>query len=115
MFGLFIWSIATLFFFMNFFFAQVLASFVHEIIALLSISVEQLSLIDVAYCMAYGLMQIPLVIIIVVGFFVHHSLYLHTGAADPVFSRNYFSIGLLVMPIMYLISFFVASKKNLIG
>jgi MFS family permease len=57
--GLLIWFLTALFFLYEFFLRTILNSLVYELIYSLKITVEQLSLIDVAYCIAYGAMQIP--------------------------------------------------------
>lgn len=58
-FSLFIWFLAAFFFLYEFFLRTILTNLVHELLFSLKITVEQLSFIDVAYCITYGIMQIP--------------------------------------------------------
>jgi sugar phosphate permease len=62
--GFFIWSLAAFFFLYEFFLRTVMGSLVHELLFSLKITVTQLSLIDISYCIAYGVMQIPIGILI---------------------------------------------------
>jgi MFS family permease len=62
--GLFIWFLAALFFSYEFFLRTILGSLVYEVLHSLKITTEQLSLIDVAYCITYGIMQIPVGILV---------------------------------------------------
>ncbi|MGD9109243.1 MAG: MFS transporter [Gammaproteobacteria bacterium] len=63
-FSLFIWFLAAFFFLYEFFLRTVLTNLVHELLFSLKITVEQLSLIDIAYCITYGVMQIPVGVLV---------------------------------------------------
>jgi MFS family permease len=63
-FSLFIWFLAAFFFLYEFFLRTILTNLVHELLFSLKITVEQLSFIDVAYCITYGIMQIPVGILV---------------------------------------------------
>lgn len=63
-FSLFIWFLAAFFFLYEFFLRTILTNLVHELLFSLKITVEQLSLIDIAYCITYGVMQVPVGILV---------------------------------------------------
>jgi len=63
-FSLFVWFLAAFFFLYEFFLRTILTNLVHELLFSLKITVEQLSLIDIAYCITYGTMQIPVGILV---------------------------------------------------
>ncbi len=58
-FGLVIWAVAALFFLLEFFLRTFLGTVVHEISRSLQVNPEELSVIDSAYYITYGIMQIP--------------------------------------------------------
>ncbi|MGD9153737.1 MAG: MFS transporter [Gammaproteobacteria bacterium] len=62
--GCFIWTLAALFFLYEFFLRTFLGSIVHEITIALKINAEQLSYIDAGYYLTYGLLQIPVGILV---------------------------------------------------
>tara|TARA_R110000868_G_scaffold8205_3_gene42570 strand:- start:158834 stop:160132 length:1299 start_codon:yes stop_codon:yes gene_type:complete len=57
--GVFIWSIAALFFLYEFFLRTFVGSIAHQIIPDLHLTIEQFTFIGSAYYIAYGMMQIP--------------------------------------------------------
>ncbi len=62
--GLIIWFLAALFFLYEFFLRAFLGSVFYEVSRALKINAEQISLIDAAYYVTYGLMQIPVGILV---------------------------------------------------
>ncbi len=62
--GLLIWLLAALFFLYEFFLRAFLGSVFYEVSSALKINAEQISLIDAAYYVTYGLMQIPVGILV---------------------------------------------------
>jgi MFS family permease len=59
-----IWLLVAFFFLYEFFLRTLLNSLVHDIMQALRVSTEQLSLIDIAYAITYGAMQLPVGLII---------------------------------------------------
>lgn len=57
--GLFIWSIAAIFFLYEFFLRTFVGSIAHQLIDNLHLNIEQFTLMGSAYYLAYGLMQMP--------------------------------------------------------
>ncbi len=57
--GIFVWSIAAIFFLYEFFLRTFVGSIAHQLIHDLHLSIEQFTLIGSAYYLAYGLMQMP--------------------------------------------------------
>lgn len=62
--GCFIWLLAASFFLYEFFLRTFLGSIIHEITVALKINAEQLSYIDAGYYLTYGLLQIPVGILV---------------------------------------------------
>lgn len=62
--GLFIWFLAALFFLYEFFLRAFLGSLVHDLSILLHVNAAQLSLVDAAYYVTYGAMQLPVGILV---------------------------------------------------
>jgi len=62
--GLFIWTLAALFFLYEFFLRTFIGTVVHEVTQAMHLNAEQLSIIGAAYYLTYGIMQIPVGILI---------------------------------------------------
>lgn len=62
--GIMIWLLAGSFFLYEFFLRTFLGTVIHELSHSLHANIEHLTLIDAAYCLTYGLMQIPVGILV---------------------------------------------------
>ena len=62
--GLFIWVIAALFFLYEFFLRTFVGSIAEQLISSLKLNIDQFTILGSAYYLAYGIMQIPVGVLV---------------------------------------------------